>query len=104
MSMTAMPTILYIPAGTKAILQRVEPIRLSDGDDIELLSENDMAELRKRLKTTTREEPQITMNVLIPVAGNMRLAQTDRYDFVVIENCRICRCAGTRLPMCMMNL
>ena len=45
---------------------------MSDGDDIELLSENDMAELRKRLKTTTREEPQITMNVLIPVAGNMR--------------------------------
>lgn len=66
-------------------------IRLSDGDDIELLSENDMAELRKRLKTTTREEPQITMNVLIPVAGNMRW---HRLTAMTLWSSRIAEYAG----------
>ena len=64
---------------------------MSDGDDIELLSENDMAELYKRLKTTTREEPQITMNVLIPVAGNMRW---HRLTAMTLWSSRIAEYAG----------
>ena len=66
-------------------------IRLADGDDIELLSEADLAELRRRLEQTTREEPQIIMYALIPVAGNMRW---HRLTAVTLWSSRIAEYAG----------